>query len=193
VPEQRGLELARWGEELRRLRLARRSARFRTGATAIAAVAVTALALTLLWPPRPVLVWNASTSSPAGLYRVGTPHGLEAGDMVVAWPPRAVRRLAAERRYVPFNVPLVKRVAAVPGDRVCAVGEALYVNGRLEALRRSRDGAGRPMMWWTGCEDVGEGRLLLLASDAPDAFDGRYFGMTETRDVVGSARLLWAR
>jgi type IV secretory pathway protease TraF len=29
--------------------------------------------------------------------------------------------------------------------------------------------------------------------DAPASFDGRYFGVTEGRDIVGKARLLWAR
>lgn len=193
LPEHRDLPLFRWGEELRRHRLARRATRWRTLAAAGSAVAITALIATLLWPPRPLLLWNASASSPVGLYYVG-PAG-EAGpdDMVVAWPPEAARQLGAERHYLPSNVPLVKRVAAAAGDRVCAVGEAVFVNGRLETLRRASDPSGRSMPWWTGCEDIAGGDLFLLTPDVSEAFDGRYFGVTRRQQIVGSARLLWRR
>jgi type IV secretory pathway protease TraF len=112
---------------------------------------------------------------------------------VIAWPPGPARALGAERGYLPINVPLVKRVAAAQGDRVCAAGEALWVNGRLEALRRSADGSGRPLPWWTGCVDLQNGQFLLLMPGSAGSFDGRYFGLTERRDLVGTARLLWAR
>jgi len=91
------------------------------------------ITFTLTWPPAPKLLWNASSSSPRGLYLVRSADGLHAGDMAVAWPPDASRRLAASRGYVPYYVPLVKRVAAARGDRVCARGKAVFVNGR--ALR----------------------------------------------------------
>ena len=193
MPNPRDLNLFQWGEEIRRRRLARRASRLRTLATAGIAIAVTALAATLIWPPRPLFVWNASESSPPGLYLVAPPGSAARGDMVIAWAPERARRLGAERHYLPSNVPLVKRVAAFGGDRVCAAGEAVFVNGRLEALRRPRDGAGRPMPWWTGCEDLRDGDLFLLTPSVPDSFDGRYFGITRAPEVVGSARLIWAR
>lgn len=193
MPDPRDLTLFQWGDELRRHRRARRAGRLRTLATAGAAIAATTLAATLLWPPRPLFVWNASASSPPGLYLVGEAGDLEAGDMVIAWPPQAARRLGAARHYLPSNVPLVKRVAAVSGDRVCSIGDSIFVNVRLEARRRRIDGAGRPMPRWTGCEVLREGDLFLLTPAVPDSFDGRYFGVTRAADVVGSARLIWAR
>jgi type IV secretory pathway protease TraF len=48
------------------------------------------------------------------------------------------------------------------------------------------------MPWWSGCERLGKGDLLLLSPDE-GAFDGRYFGVTRAREVVGTARLLWRR
>jgi conjugative transfer signal peptidase TraF len=146
---------------------------------------------TLLWPPRPLLLWNASPSSPIGLYYVGSSEGVRTGDMVIAWPPEAARRLGGERHYLPYNVPLVKQVAAVAGDEVCAVGGAVFVNGRFETRRRASDPSGRPMPWWNGCEDVAPGDLFLLTPGVPEAFDGRYFGVTREDKIVGRARLLW--
>jgi conjugative transfer signal peptidase TraF len=193
MPEPRDLALFRWGEALRRDRVARRASRLRTFGAAGSAAAITALVGTLIWPPRPLMVWNASASSPVGLYRVGPADGATVGDLVIAWPPGAARELGAQRRYLPRNVPLVKRVAAAAGDRVCAVGEAIFVNGRLEMLRRRADPSGRPMPWWTGCEDIAEGDLFLLTPDVSNAFDGRYFGVTARDHVVGRARLVWPR
>ncbi|HEX8443952.1 MAG TPA: S26 family signal peptidase [Allosphingosinicella sp.] len=191
MPDHRELPLFRWGEELRRHRHARRANRLRLVAAALAAAAAAASLGTLLWPPRPLFLWNASASSPLGLYQVRSAGGARRGDMVIAWPPEAARELGAERHYLPRNVPLVKRVAAVEGDRVCAVGEAIFVNERLETLRSLEDPSGRPMPWWTGCEELRPGELFLLTAGAPNAFDGRYFGVTGPAQVVGRARLIW--
>lgn len=111
--------------------------------------------------------------------------------MVIAWPPDVARDLASRRRYLPRNVPLVKPVAAIAGDRVCARAAAVFVNGRFAAERRAADSSGRPMPRWTGCAILGAGDFLLLSANAPRAFDGRYFGVSRRRQIVGKAKLLW--
>src|SRR3546814_8584326 len=92
--------------------------------------------------------------------------------MVIAWPPDTARRLGAQRRYIPFNVPLVKRVAAAPGDTVCALGPVIFVEGRAVARRLAVDARRRPMPWWSGCVTLRDGAMLLLM-DSPASFDGR--------------------
>jgi type IV secretory pathway protease TraF len=111
--------------------------------------------------------------------------------MVVARLPEPIRSLAAERRYLPANVPLVKRVAAASGDRLCARGSEIRINGRLVATRLGRDRLGRPMPWWSGCRRLEAGEIFLLM-DRPLSFDGRYFGIIGKSDVVGRAGLLRA-
>ncbi len=146
---------------------------------------------TLLWHPRPLLIWNASSSSPLGLYaisRIGHPI---VGDLIVAWAPPAARRLAARRNYLPADVPIIKRVAAVQGDRVCAKRSLVLINGHAASLRRSSDREGRPLPWWNGCKVLGKGELFLLSRHAALAFDGRYFGTTHAREIVGKAHLIW--
>ena len=179
VPEHR--ELA--------ARIVRR--RLYRGALAAGALAA-ALVLTLVFPPRPWLVWNVSKSAPVGLYVIGRRGVIGAGDMVLARVPKQWRRLAAGLRYIPVNVPLVKRAVAVPGDTVCAHGPSVFVSGRRAAERRTFDGLGRPMPWWTGCILLRGGTYFLLM-DNPASFDGRYFGTTAESDVIGRARLLWRR
>lgn len=166
--------------------------RFGRWAVGCAGLAV-ALAGTLIAPPRQRFVWNASASAPVGLYAVGDAAPLARGDMVIARVPDEYRMLAARRHYLPANVPLVKRVAAAPGDEACAVGARVMVNGRLAAKRLDRDGAGRLMPWWSGCRALGPGEYFLLMADSAASFDGRYFGVSEAGDIVGKARLLWRR
>src|SRR3546814_1434020 len=74
--------------------------------------------LSAVLPPAPRLVWNASASAPQGLYAVTPGAWVEPGEMVIARVPLRYRQLAAARRYLPMNVPLVKRVAAYAGDQI---------------------------------------------------------------------------
>jgi conjugative transfer signal peptidase TraF len=181
--------LLAWGDALR----ARKARRRRIGRRIVAGgLGLVLVLLSAALPPAPRLVWNASASAPQGLYAVTPGAWVEPGEMVIARVPLRYRKLAAARRYLPMNVPLVKRVAAFAGDQVCASGLDIFVNGRRVAERRATDRVGRRMPMWEGCT-VLRGRQLFLLMNHPDSFDGRYFGPTNAADVVGKARLLWAR
>jgi conjugative transfer signal peptidase TraF len=110
--------------------------------------------------------------------------------VVVARLPDGPRRLAARRGYLPSSVPVIKRIAALYGDRVCARGDRLWVNGRLIAARQGADAAGRPLEGWQGCRMLGDEVLLL--GDSARSFDSRYFGPIDRTRVIARARLLWA-
>lgn len=161
-------------------------------AIAAAALSVSLAVLTIDGPQRPWLVWNVSASAPMGLYLVGGCGELARGDMVIAVLPEPWRRFAARRHYLPQNVPLVKRVAAVPGDRVCAAGEALWIDGQLHAWRLELDAQGRDMPLWSGCRTLQRHEYLLLMTESPASFDGRYFGISRASDIIGKAWHLWA-
>ena len=151
---------------------------------------VSVLAMSASLVPTPRLVWNASASVPIGFYWnvAGAP---SRGDLVLARAPLWARRLAADRRYLPLNITIVKRVAAVAGDVVCASGDAVSIDGRLVAHRLASDRMGRPLPQWEGCEFLSVGEFFLLMADVPDSFDGRYFGIIERRDIIGRLVPLW--
>jgi conjugative transfer signal peptidase TraF len=193
-PKTRPLPLFAWEKQQRaeRQRMAR-VRRIWLRRTTMLGIGMTALGLTITRPPLPRLVWNASASAPIGLYAVSPGTAPGRGDMVIAWPPAAARQLAAHRHYLPANVPLVKRVVAVAGDTICGVDRTVTVNGRRVALRRAADAAGRPLPAWQGCIRLAPGMVFLLMTETPDSFDGRYFGPTAARDVIGRATPLWLR
>lgn len=185
------LPLLAWGDELRRRKLERRR-RLRRW-TAFATPIIGAVTLSIALPARPRLVWNATASAPIGLYAVTPGATPRRGDFVIARVPAGVRSLAASRRYIPVNVPLVKHVGGVPGDTICAAGAVVTIDGRPVAIRRSADGAGRTMPWWNGCRSVRPGEVFLLSPGASASFDGRYFGVSSSADIIGTARLIWTR
>lgn len=143
-------------------------------------------------PPAPRLIWNASASAPIGLWRIHPNTPVRTGDMVLATTPAAVRQLAAQRHYLPANVPLLKRIAARDGDEVCALGYEIFINGRWIAERLDADRRGLPLPWWNGCEHLRDGRVFLLM-DAAESFDGRYFGPISETAIIGKAVPLWLR
>lgn len=182
--------LLAWGETLRAR--AKRRKKLNRFALGIAAGAL-ALGLAIAFPPAPRLVWNASASAPIGLYLVSPGDQIAPGDMVIARVPLRFRHMAARRRYLPINVPLVKSVAAGPGNEICALGKTIFLDGEPIVRRLERDGKGRPMPRWQGCIRLRSGQYFLLMADSPASFDGRYFGISRASDIIGPARLLWQR
>lgn len=188
MADARDLPLFAFGEALRRDRRRRRTLRRRGLGLALGAAA---LGLTIAFPPRPRLLWNASASAPVGLYWISATARPAPGELVVAWLPEPARRLAAERRYLPRNVPAIKHVAAVAGAHICGFGATLTIDGRPVARRLVADRLGRPLPRRDGCRTLHAGELFLLNPTSLASFDGRYFGVSRTLDVVGTAHPLW--
>lgn len=158
----------------------------------VAAAGLAVLAATPCLKPTPLVVWNASPSVPVGLWRIVPADRLARGDAVLAWAPPEARRLAAARGYLPISVPMIKTVAALEGDRVCARGAQITIGGRLAAVRKEADPQGRPLPRWRGCRRLSAGQFLLLTAPAA-SFDGRYFGPVERSAILGKAVPLWLR
>lgn len=166
----------------------------RTSLTRLVVLAGTGIALILLpsiLHPVPALVWNASPSVPVGLYRVA-PDTPRRGDFALVRTPESVATLAAQRGYLPIGVPLVKRIAAMQGDYVCAHEKSVSVNGETIAQQRERDSAERPLSHWSECRTLHPGEVFLLAS-TPDSFDSRYFGPVQSAALIGRLVPLWTK
>lgn len=165
----------------------------RRGVVMMAVLGIAALGAGEIAHPMPRLVWNASASAPVGFYRVEPPAKIKRGDFVLAWLPGAARQLAAARNYLPANVPLVKRVAALTGDTVCSEHAQVTINGVVAATELGVDSNGRSLPHWYGCQTLGQNKVFLLMVGTPDSFDGRYFGPVASRAIIGKLLPLWTR
>jgi conjugative transfer signal peptidase TraF len=141
--------------------------------------------------PMPRLLWNASASVPIGLYAVHPAGKLTAGELLVIRPPAALAQFMAARRYLALGVPLIKHVAALPGEIVCRSGRTITVDGIVEAEAFDRDARGRKLPDLQGCRTVRSGEVFLMNAGVPDSFDGRYFGPVPDSTIIGSATPLW--
>jgi conjugative transfer signal peptidase TraF len=156
----------------------------------VGATGVLALGGPVVAHPIPRLVYNASASVPLGFYFVARRGAISRGDLVLARLPDAVRRLAADRRYLPPDVPVVKHVAAISGDIVCAHSGIVVIDNRVAAQRLLMDREGRLLPAWRGCRPLTEDEIFLLNENVA-SFDGRYFGPISSSAVIGRLRPLW--
>jgi conjugative transfer signal peptidase TraF len=165
-----------------------RRRRFIFAATTLSA-ALTLAPVVFDWQPR--LIWNASASVPVGLYFAQPVGRLEIGDLVAVAPPKALANFLAKREYLARGVPLIKHVLALPATEVCRKGRTIFVGSRPYGQARVRDRLGRSLPLWQGCRGLGEDKIFLMNPDAPDSFDGRYFGPLPVTAVTATLTPLW--
>lgn len=136
------------------------------------------------------LIYNASDSAPRGFYAIRqaqTAHG----DWVITRLPPDAAALAAERQYLPTNVPLLKRVAAMYGEHACVRNGRVTINGQDIARALDRDSLGRALASWHGCRLLTEDEFFLLSDHHESSFDSRYFGPVSRMALLGVAVPIW--
>jgi conjugative transfer signal peptidase TraF len=139
----------------------------------------------------PRFVWNVSESVPTGLYQVQPARDLIVTTLVVAYPSEPLATLLEGRGYLPRDVPLIKRVLALPGQTVCRTGPTIAVDGIEMGVARKRDHRGRVLPVWEGCRTLARDEVFLMNWDEPASLDGRYFGPIPLHAVIGRAVPLW--
>ncbi|CUX03229.1 MULTISPECIES: conjugative transfer signal peptidase TraF [Rhizobium/Agrobacterium group] len=138
---------------------------------------------------------NLTPSEPLGLWRIQPLHRtVSAGDLVFVCPPiTALFEEARHRGYLRHGLcpggvaPLIKTVAAVPGQRV-EIGAGVVIDGRkLPASNlRATDGEGRAIRPYAG--GLVPAAHLFLHSSYASSYDSRYFGPVPDSGLLGLAR-----
>ncbi|GLQ23862.1 chromosome segregation protein ParM [Algimonas ampicilliniresistens] len=141
-------------------------------------------------PSVPRLLYNPSPSAPVGWYRLEPGAQIRRDDLVAAYAPQAAEMLAVERRYLPPNIPLIKTVWAVSGERVCHDEHGVSVSGRPLLVVLSHDSRGRPLPSKRGCFTLLKDQIFLVSTDVQTSFDSRYFGPVLRSNVLGRVRYL---
>lgn len=163
----------------------------RAGYVIVTAAATLATVIASGVPTTPRLVWNASASVPVGFYTIAPADRLEVPDLVAVQPPEPIASFMVERGYVARDVPLLKHVLGLPGQRLCRDGPAITVDTVPLGEARDRDSRGRDLPVWQGCRVIAEGEIFLMNLDVGDSLDGRYFGPFPASAVIGQATPLF--
>jgi conjugative transfer signal peptidase TraF len=128
--------------------------------------------------------FNITPSEPAGIYEL-VPGGAGRGALALLEQPRG-SAASTLRRYIPAKLPLVKRVAAIPGDMVRIDSDGVYVNGKRwpDSVPLLHDDEGRALNPYPfGVYRVAAGRLWVM-SNHPRGLDSRYFGPVPAASVI---------
>ncbi|WP_332654518.1 S26 family signal peptidase [Brevundimonas sp.] len=157
--------------------------------TELALLGLAGLAWSSQFTPTLALV-NESPSLPRGLY-LRVPGAQAARGAVVAVPAPPTARPYLSQLGAPADAKLLKRVAAVGGEQVCADPDQVRTPERRVAVAR-RDHRGRDLPAWRDCRRLAPDELFLLG-DTPTSFDSRYFGPVRRAEVDGVYReaLTW--
>ncbi|WP_423787222.1 S26 family signal peptidase [Hyphomonas chukchiensis] len=136
--------------------------------------------------PDPFLFYNPSASAPVGWYRILPERPIARGDLVAARLPVEAEVLASARGYLPGDIPVIKTVWALPGDRICMDDTTLQVSDRPPLPIRHQDLSGRPLTPWRhGCTRLRPDEVLILSNRIDESFDSRYFGPVRAGDIIG--------
>lgn len=171
-------------------------------ARVVAALAVPALLGSVALAGDAGLSINWTGSVAPGLYWASASEP-KIGELVKVCPPdREPYREGKRRGYFgpgpcPGDYqPLIKRLLAAKGDRVTITGNGVAVNGALlpNSAPKAADTKGRPLPRLALDRVLGDGELLVM-TDYPHSFDGRYTGPLRRANIVSSARpiVTWAK
>ena len=141
-------------------------------------------------PSAPRLLYNTSASAPVGWYRLYADRPITRDQLVAAYAPRKANEIAIERQYLPSDIPLIKTVWAVGGERVCHAERVVSVAGRPPLVVLSHDSRGRALPSMDGCYKLSKDEVFLVSTDVQTSFDSRYFGPVLRTDVIGPVRYL---
>ncbi|MCQ8279987.1 S26 family signal peptidase [Acetobacteraceae bacterium KSS8] len=141
--------------------------------------------------PAPRLIWNATASTPTGLYALRPAGQLRVLELVAVRPPEPIASYLADGGFLPKGVPLLKHVMALSGQIVCRAGDTITVDHVDIGAARDRDHLGRPLPRWSDCHTLRPGEVFLMNPTVPDSLDGRYFGPLPVTSIVARAVPLW--
>ena len=137
-----------------------------------------------LTPSMPLGIWKKSTIVHRGSY------------VAACLPPETgAAQLAIERGYLPAGqcpggfAPLLKQIAAIPGDTVTLTDEEVWINEASlpDSRTLSNDSTVRPLVPFPrGTYRVLPGEYWLIATNLPQSFDSRYFGPVPESSILTS-------
>lgn len=156
----------------------------------IITLVIVATTAEIVFPPKPVLLYNPTDSAPIGWYRLHKNAKLTRGTQIAAYAPDWARVLADERHYLPYDYPLIKTILAISGDKVCYHKNRMSVPNWPDIPVQTQDSLGRDMPVKSGCITLTSGQFLIVSPDVQAGFDSRYFGPIERQNILGKVTYL---
>lgn len=142
--------------------------------------------------------FNLTASMPVGVYKKTSSMPAH-GNLVVVCLDKQFADMAISRNYIapgqcPSGMqPLLKKVAALPGDEIVYDDtQGIFINNELwpHSIVQDVDSKGRPMARAYFPSVVPVKKILVLSDQHDGSFDSRYFGLVELEQVKTVTPLL---
>lgn len=119
---------------------------------------------------------NTSHSMPVGFYEIKADDGISSirrGDIVTLCLAGPGEDLAVQRQYIEPGVCMIKRIDAVPGDKL---DMSKYPRLKADHAGRSLPDPHLPAV-------VPAGKYLAIGDASPRSYDSRYFGLIDRSEI----------
>lgn len=132
-----------------------------------------------------VLIRNVTPSLPLGFYYQTSEISWKRGEVVSVKMPEELQKKLLTYSWFKKDLPFLKVVSALPGDRVCYTKSRIRINGRV-SRKIYRDEAKRMGIEERfGCVRLKKDEFLALNKDYRHSIDSRYFGPFKKKDARG--------
>jgi conjugative transfer signal peptidase TraF len=133
------------------------------------------------------LVYSVTKSVPRGLYLIVPIKKIARYDIVEFKPPQAALNFIRENRLIPQNGTIMKYVFAIPNDNVCIYNQEIFINNKKAGHVYKFYAPNKLLPQTKICGKLQENQYLLLSAKSKRSFDGRYFGIVSSREILGHA------
>ena len=132
-----------------------------------------------------------SNSMPKGLYLTTPINTPKKDSTVLFYTSAATEQLMKQRQWITYKTPIMKKVAAVPGDLACIEDHHLLINNQYYSSIATIDSKKRPLPQLAFCRTLKNNEYFLISNYSEKSFDSRYFGPIPREKIIAKATPLW--
>ena len=130
---------------------------------------------------------QVTPSMPEGWYFTYPTDELQKGDNVVFIPNKQTEDYILSRKWLPRNIPLLKKIVGIPGDYLCIKEGATYINEKWVAKIYSQDSNGDALPVFKYCANIPKDQYFMQGIGNPHSFDSRYYGLVRKDQIRSKA------
>lgn len=153
-------------------------------------VSIIAFLINTLQPFENLGFYNTNQSAPKGFYLISNSAELEKGQYVILSIPENAVPIIQGRAWFKSEIPLLKKIGALPGDVVTISDEGLFINYIYIGPVFITDRQGLPLPQIRKTFTIKENEFLPI-STYERSFDGRYFGPISLNSIKNKVTPIW--
>jgi len=150
-------------------------------------IALLALTVSIIKSAGFHMTYSATKSMPRGLYLIAPTKKIARYDIVELIPPPIALDFIKKNHWAPQSGSIIKYVFAIPNDHVCIHHQAIWINNKKIGRVYKFYAPNKLLPQTKICGKLKANQYLLLSTESERSFDGRYFGLVSSQEILGHA------